>query len=484
MAKRRNQAKLRIVPQPDAPADVAPVDGGREYVAASGVSFAERGTVLPSTTINEDCLDPKIYRLMGHDPEVAKDLWLLVSSVLADGPSLKGVELPETDARAETANKFYEFHKRNLEGLEKPLADTLEKLLKEAIQYGNKVAEQTWQLMEDGPDAGLARHKSIKVKSRSAVQFVVDKFWNVLGLMPTLYGNTTPGAIIPRSKFVVLTLREEDEDPRGTSWLRPAANGWKFKQETWPIFFRFLKRVAIPSLVGKTAPGSKDERVIDADGNPVMVNGKPKVIRPQDVLLNALVNFENSVAIVVPPGAEVDPLETTHQGELYERTIEICNTEITNGILSQTRATNEAQHGSKADSTTAMTILDLIIWYLKGKICYTVAHDIMLPIHLANFGNQDLDLLPVCTLGDSERKDWATDATAAAELFGKVTPSQWLALLTQLGVPPPEEGEELPAAAPMPPAGNMPPPGGKGDPAEETKPPAKDDQPNEGGQAK
>lgn len=441
MARNRNNRKLQIVPDQS---DATPVDAGQEYVAASGVSFAQRGTVLPSQP-REECLDPDVYRRMLHDPEVAKDVWLLVNGTLADGVSLHPAELPDGDPREGLAQEYFEFHSRNLQELSRPIEDTLEKLLKDAIQYGHKIAEQTWEIAESGPDAGLARIKSLKVKSRKSIQFVVDRFFNVLGLQPAQsYG--LPTSIIPRSKFVVLSLREEDEDPRGNSWLRASVNGWQFKQNTWPVFHRFNQRVAIPSLVGKTAPGTGKNfvAVVDDNGAPVLVNGKPKRISEQEHLLLQLIKFENSLVVTVPNGAEVDVIEAAHEGALFERTIDISNTEITNGILYQTRATNEAQHGSRADSQTAMSILEQLIWYLKGKLAWMVVNDILKPIHIFNFGEENLDLMPSVSLGDSERKDWASDAHAAVELGPFVTDSQWNGLTMQLGIEPPEEGEALP----------------------------------------
>lgn len=443
MAKSNRKIKLAPVAEPQT--NPQPIDGGAEYVTGMGLSFAQYGTVL-SPQPREECLDADVYRRMMHDPEVAADVWLLVNSALADGVTLSPKDTPEDDPRKALAQDIADFHARNLAGLPTPIEETIERMLKEAIQYGHKIAEQTFMVADSGPDAGMIRTRFIKVKSRKSVSFVVDRFWNVLGLRSNVYGIEGAFTIIPREKFVIVALREEDEDPRGMSWLRTAVNGWQFKCETWPTFHRYLRRMAIPSLVGKTAPKAPSVALKDSSGAPVLdsVTGKPVVMTAEQAMSLALVQFENGTVIVVPSDAEVDALEVQSQGEVYERTIDMANREITRGILYQTRATNEAQHGSKADSQTGATILDTLIWYLKRRVARVVLNDVIRPIHVMNFGVENLDLMPTVSLGDSERKDWATDAHAASEIAQYLTDSQWTAITTQLGIAAPQEGEELP----------------------------------------
>lgn len=439
---RRNQRKIQLVAPPP---QSSTIDGAREYVAGSGISFAQSGTVLTPERRDRENVGADIYRRMLHDPEVDANVWLLVDAALADGIEIHPKELTTDDARQELANEIADSFRRTLDGLEKPIADTCKSLLKNALQYGHKIAEQTYYVIETGPDAGRIGLKSIKLKQRKSLAFVVDKFWNVLGLQ-SLMGDTQ--TVLPRSKFVILTLREEDEDPRGNSWLRSSVNAWSFKCGTWPTYDRFMKRVAVPSLVGKTAPGAKPQVVKNSAGE-VQTDGagNPLVLQPTDAMLAALVNFENSTALAIPAEAEVDALEVQSKGEVFDGAFTITNNEITRGMLFQTRATNEAQHGSKADSQTGETILERLIWYLKGKVAAMLTSDVAKPWLILNFGEENLDLLPEIALGDTDRKDWATDGAAVVALAPLITDSQWNALTMQLGIPAPLEGEQLPSRA-------------------------------------
>jgi hypothetical protein len=88
-----------------------------------------------------------------------------------------------------------------------------------------------------------------------------------------------------------------------------------------------------------------------------------------------------------------------------------------------------------------MQVLDLMVWWLKGKIAQMIGRDLVKQIIVYNYGSEALQFAPIVTLGDTERRDWATDATAAASLSPVITESQWLAITNQLGLPAPRPGE-------------------------------------------
>lgn len=450
MARNRNKLKLAPAETPNAP----DIDAAREYVSAPGLQFASRGQVIPTTHHSEECLPDDVYRRMAHDPEVSANLWLLVNRVLADGVTLHPVEFPTDEAKTKTANDVRDFLKACLDDLPKPFVETLEGLLYKALQYGHKIAEQTYKPLTAGPNSGKIGLASIKLKARAAVNFVVDSYWNVVGFQAR-YADAGQ-AILPRAKFVVLTLRGEDEDPRGRSWLRAAVNGWSFKtQSVWPNYHQLLERFGVPSVVGKTAPGAKDQVLKDSNGTILTdANGRPRTITPQDQMLLALLGLKNNQAIAIPDGADVTALgiATDAHGQAFSQSLTDTNGEITRGMLFQTRATNEAQHGSKADSQTGSEILDWLIWNLKGKVSAVIAQDILKPLLIMNYGEESLDMMPAVSLGDSDRKDWAKDATAATLLFPHLTKSQKLKVQAQIGIDPPEEGEDMPDPSKMPPA--------------------------------
>lgn len=444
MARKNRKLQLVPAPTPNAPQ----IDGSQEYVSGFGLSYSPYGTALPAIRSTDDCLDDRTYRQMLHDPEVNANVWLLVSGSLADGITLHPKEVPDNEARNQTAIEIAAFLQFCLsENLPKPFVKTVKTIVKNALQYGHKIAEQTWTPIETGKYAGKIGIASIKPKPRNAVSFVVDGFWNVIGFRAAASLQGVANQILPKEKFCWLTLREEDEDPRGNSWLRAVVNPWAFKNHSvWPNYDRFLQRFGTPSLVGTTAENAKDQVLKDATTGAVLTdtNGRPRTLTAQDALLTALLNFKNATAIAIPAGANVTALEVTKEGDAFVMGIENSNREITRGMLFQTRATNEAQHGSRADSQTGAGILEGLLFDLKGEIAAMISGHILKPLIIANYGAENLDLMPFVNLGDSDRKDWATDADAAVKLGPSLTDSQWNQLTGQLGIDPPEEGEELP----------------------------------------
>lgn len=447
--KRKYQVvgNLALAEPPDVSAQIAvnPAQLNPQEEYLSGNYYGQEVRFLPAAKY-EQCA-PEItfetYRQMLHDPEIAADIWLLKYFVLADGLqltlALDGVALDADSQEFSQAQEIATFCERNFAGLRKPLEDTLEQML-DAISYGHKVAEITWKDGE-GQDSGKLVLDKIAPKPHNVLEFVVDQFNNLLGFTPKTYTRTTASLtgrqILPAEKFLLLTLREEDDDPRGNPGLRPAYNGWNFKQLTWPEYKRWLENCAMPSLIGKTAPKGQSDVQRNPDGTK-LTGGK--LLSSSEAMLQALLNLKNASAAVVPNGAEVDQIEPTGEGAGFERAINVADGQITKGILFQSLATNEAQFGTRAQSETHMGVLDLLVWYLKGKVGKLLT-GLIERVITYNFGKEALRFTPIVAMGDTERRDWATDATAAAALETSLTDSQWLHITTQLGIPAPAPGE-------------------------------------------
>jgi len=123
-----------------------------------------------------------------------------------------------------------------------PDMDTVLWNLMDALALGNRVAEQVYRLDDVGGKQGLVL-ESLRVKPRHMTAFVVDSFMHLLGLVgfipgvgaPVMQGyllepKNTPN-LLPREKFCILSFRPVDNDPRGTSALRPAYAAWNMKQQ-------------------------------------------------------------------------------------------------------------------------------------------------------------------------------------------------------------------------------------------------------------
>jgi hypothetical protein len=420
-------------------------DPSLEYVAGYGQAYRALNRQIPAQL--HDPKAPEVtfetYRQMVNDPEICSDVRTLVQMALGDGmqlaPAVEGKQVDEDAPEFNQAVEVTQFCERALSTLRKPLQETLAGIVEGALTYGHKTAEITWKL-GTGVDANKLVLARIAQKDYRTLDFVVDRFWNHIGFAPrTPAQNLSAKAVIPREKFFHLALHEEDEDPRGRSSIRSVFTAWTFKCMTWPEYHRWLENCALPAIVGFTAPKQPGDVQRNTDGT-VKTGAKP--LSAADAMVQALLNLKNASAAAFPNGAEVSQLEVVGEGAGFERAINVADSQISKGILYQTLATSEAQYGTRAQSQTHMQVLDLMVWWLKGKVAEAIKCDLIEKAVRYNFGDEALRFCPMVSLGDSERRDWATDATAAVALSPEITDSQWSAVTDQLGLPQPLPGEQ------------------------------------------
>lgn len=419
----------------------AAVDARREYVAAGGFFSSRVGSALGQLFNDaEYAIGVGGFEQMLTDPEVLKDVTVLVDAILGDGTQILPVFTDEkTDKeRADTAAEYAALCRLNLyDSPRKPFKETLAEVVRAAYVTGHKMAEQTWRDGVDGGGQPLLVLDCIKVKPRHAAQFVVDRFMNVLGV--EAWG-ADGSRVIPREKFFIISFDCRDEDPRGTApAMRAAYNWWIAKRAALPIRLKRLEKKAVPSLAGFTAEdeGSLTEAV-DTDGNTVQQTAT-------EVMAEKLANLDQNSAAAFPHGADVKVLDASGDGAEFDSFFAMCDRQITRAILLQDLATNEGQHGTRAQASVQMDVLALRIWHLKNLIAESIRTDICKTFLALNRGPEAAAFAPVVTLGDSDRRDWATDAKAAALIAPYIPDSIWAAICAQLGLPMPAEGEAWPA---------------------------------------
>jgi hypothetical protein len=180
------------------------------------------------------------------------------------------------------------------QGRQRPFLDVLYEML-DALAFGNKIAEQIYDLDRDDDGKPRLFIKALKIKPRVSTAFVVDAYQNVLGVLALLPGRGYPvvtGSVIgdpskipnllPREKFAIFPWNAHDGDPRGTSLLRAVYNPWWLKIQVWGEYAKYLAQFAGPSLIGYTAPGQVAVPPMDALGNPIP--GAP-LITPEQAML-------------------------------------------------------------------------------------------------------------------------------------------------------------------------------------------------------
>lgn len=400
-----------------------------------------------------------LYERMLLDSKIQQCLNQLKLAALESGVRILPA-VGKDDPRGALAQELADFCSRNLAELSRPFLQTLWNLL-DALALGNKVAEQVYEVRESGPDAGKLCLKQLKVKPRRATGFVVDVYSNVVGLLGLIPGQGAPilveGMIgqpgqvpnlLPRRKFAVLTCRITDEDIRGRSILRAAYTPWWFKQQCWGEYGKHIARFASPSVIGETAEGAQGDVVRDAAGNPVLDgNGNATPTTPEQAMLVGLQQIVNGLAMAVPHGAKVYPLEVRGEGSPFIAALQFCNDEMSSAILNQTLASGEARHQTRAASTVHQDSLGQTVASVKSLVEDCVRWDILRNLVEWNYGPEALSLLPRVSLTETEEHDFATDATAVAalETSGFLDPSQYQEIDARLGLP--ERSEESVKAA-------------------------------------
>lgn len=380
------------------------------------------------------------------------------------------VKYEEEKARYEIAKRIADVSVRALNNLSRPLSEILEEMM-DAMAFGHKVAEVTYELVnadKNEEDEGLYYFRYIKVKPQKTVAFVVDDYHNLLGFkaaisnedrtrrekkkgMMTVRGSSEANdfevKVIPRDKFAVLTFRPKDSDPRGTSILRAIYNVWHFKQLMWPEYLRWLMQCAIPGLVGIAPPANENKNyVINADGSIAThpTTGEPLTAPTTDAMAMALSQMRNASYVAVPHGAEVKPIHAGSTSEPFKTSRDVLNEEMESTLLLQTLATSDSRHNTRAASETHLSILDVLIYRLKSWIIDMIIRDILTPWIRYTFGSAFLPYMPRITMGDTERREFATDAGVTAQLHAAnwFDISQISAMDKQLGLPTRAEGWE------------------------------------------
>lgn len=430
------------------------VDPRKEYVAGGRFTTYQNSQNILSPFDNDGFVkqhSAKTYEQMMTDPKIAKAINLLKISTLGDGVDLLP-SLPESDKDYAIANEVAKFCEKALKNLDTPIRYTLEQML-DALIFGHKIAEVTYSTGKvKGFRGEFLLPQKIKVKKLDSVRFVVDDKGNVLGFSPSniakdledegrkLDAKLSRGfdgeamlngrPILPREKFLVLSFRGRDNDPRGHSILNPAFNAWHLKTQVWPEYLRYLLLCAIPLLVGYTPENDTGikEIMCGSDGQPIRdpQTGAFVEVNPVEALRDALLNARNAEVLAVKGGSRVQEIGAQGAGTPFFKAIELLDAQMDTAVLLQTLATSEGVHQSRAASTMHMSVLDQLVWWLKGIVVDMLTADLLRPLVRYNFGDDALEYTPKPSLGDTERREFATDANAVATLYkaGYLQPEQ------------------------------------------------------------
>jgi hypothetical protein len=351
-------------------------------------------------------------------------------------PAIEPPQRGETNPDYDRAVDICEFVKEAIADMDCQLEEAVYEMLL-AIPFGSQVAEV---VLKDVPgDKLYLRH--LAVRPRANLQPVLDEEMNLIGYHTKRVGenwmlDTTivpPEWVFPREKFAVLTYKPRNGDPRGTSGIRRAYNAWWIKTTVWPDFMRFLSQFGSPSLAVFTPPDSQDQ-IEFTDPK----TGLVKTTTPEEAAKECVeAFFKGSSVLSLRGGSILQLIQSTGNGEAFQVGIDILDREITRGILLQTRATMEALHGSKADSSTSKDILDMVVRRIQNWASNMLRRDVFRLIVRLNFGDDAVRFTPFAKLSGVDRPDLAPLMTATAALFtsGYIANDQLPEIDDMLGFP-------------------------------------------------
>jgi hypothetical protein len=393
----------------------------KEELQGEYVSGGYSGNVrlsLDSYDTQRPGLTVEMRRSMRYDSEIESSVEFLVDAVFSEGvspvPRISDSENPEF----EKANEINDFIRRatNRPGMARRLETVLREVFRDAFYAGVKTAEIVL-CADENSSLILDR---LNPKPNSAITFVCDRFYNVLGLTSwnRFYSSEEIAAkkddIIPREKFLIMQLELEDNHPSGIAKIRAAFDDYADKKNDRAVYKEWKRTSAIPKKYGITGPNAKDTQVRNPDGSQAVENGIPKTITAEKGLMMALEGYANNSTVTAPNGTTIGQLEVQGTGDQFIKSLKFNNGGIRKAILGDSVTTGDDDKGIKAAKEVANDVVDLKVRTMKSAVSEAVERDVYLLLTVVNFGVEFAHLSPVCSLGDTERRDWATDLGAAA----------------------------------------------------------------------
>jgi hypothetical protein len=394
-----------------------------ESVSTGYINFAPQS--LPQTPTDRELpkFDARAVAVMRNDSEVHASVEFLVDALFSDNIQFSGA-IFEGEKDFEQAEEIKNFISRAL--LESPQTQFLpvmKELARGAIYNGHKVAEIVLRLEETGTDSGKLVLDKLKVKPTKATAFVVDEFFNVLGLVGVRKGQSVissgsiaPENVIPTIKFFICTLETEDADPRGVSQIKSAYEPLCDKRETRKQFSIYRKKCSVRSFIATTPASAERIKVYNDDGTPKLVDGVQVTKSANQSTGETLAKLINDTVAVFSEGTVVTPLEADGKGEQFKLSYDISNSDIRKAILLQTMATGEAEKGGLGTGghQTHERVLGRRVDSFRDVIARQIYNLAKLLVSL-NFGADKVHLTPSVSLGNFDKAETKDKLAAAVD---------------------------------------------------------------------
>jgi hypothetical protein len=433
-----------IPPQPVVNVPAVRVDMEEEYLAGGAGYFAGMGELMLPESFDDltRIAGPGAYDIVTSHHDVARSLRTFKLSVLAGEVTFEPTYPIEPGNEADPdpdqakSKEIADYCQRVVNGCAGWRSSLLQLL--DGYERGVKLAEITCEIAIGGEDDGRLMLKTLNVKPQKAWQFIVDRAYQVTGIL----GRKPDGkrARYDPEKFLWLTFFPKDNDPRGTTVLRLIYAMWAFAVRQPAQWLKFLSQTAVPSLILKTAENATNKKLPDGS-----------TVTPERYLILRGTQFQNGSVLALPHGTEHAIVEVSGEGGPFLNALKYCGNAIVSTILGVTRATEEAEHGSKADSQQGGDILDLLKQYGQQSLGEALRIGLFRKLVAFNYGEEAAERhTPYVSIGSTDASDLVARLNVLATLVssGAITPSTEAAFYSMLaGIIPDREIDEAAAQA-------------------------------------
>jgi hypothetical protein len=433
-----------------------------EYVSGGGYVWLPRYIKALPFYIDDTSRDfgNDIYDRMMLDPQTSAAIDVRKAMVLAQGIKIvpiddeteKGADGQTVKQPSPLSQEIADFCNAVIGNLDRPLINVMWEML-DALALGHQIAELIYHIPVLGSLSGRLALRAVKVKPRTSATFVVDVYFNCIGIIGLIPGQGAPVIVesiigepgqipnlLPREKFAVYSHQMKDNDPRGRSCLRRCYNPWYIKQQVWGEWLKYMAVFGGGMIVGTTAESAEATEIVDAAGNSIPgPGGQPTMVQPEASMLAAIQELRAGGAMAAPFGSKIEIVQAAETATPYAELMDTCDRQIVKGILWQTLATEEGKHQTRAASGTHQDILGLVSRTDKRETSDMIRRDILFPLVKYNYGEAlAIDLTPRVDLGETEHQDFETAALAVSSLVssGYLHYSQYRGTDELLSLPP------------------------------------------------
>ena len=376
-----------------------------------------------------------MIRRAKRDYELKSSLQFKADTVFSEGIKLQN-PLQEDDENFEQAEVYKTFiEKYVITKPSKSLADTFKQLYIETFYHGLKPAEMVGEFTNiDGREMITLKH--VNIKANGSLSIVTDRYHNILGIVPknSFYANDRTGTTILRKEdFILCTLEQEDNNPLGVPRLLACMDSLCDK---WLVLEQrrlFRQTCAVPSvfvIIKNVDTGIPSPTAVGRNYTAT----EYAVEMLKDRTNNSVFAFPTDDA----KSTAIQQMEVSSSGEVFELSIADNNAAIRKVVLLCELTGSQSKDGSRmmADSQTKQVfnrgvMADRLL--MEGLI----NEQLIKPFFVANFGAENLGLMPLASLGKMLQDGWAEEIDALQRMGFKLHYSQFEQLYQQYRLPKP-----------------------------------------------